>query len=84
MLHSLWPRDLEERKIYPRIDKSNVYHFNTPDWQVSYIKAVDASLLIEFGRIERKASKEPAKKPKVWDFFSGNSSSGEDHGAHSQ
>ena len=37
--------------------------------KVIYVEAVNATLLIESSKIERKASKEAAKKPKTRRFF---------------
>ena len=52
--------------------------------RITYAEAVDAALRIEAGQMERKASKDIAKKPKVWWSFFGDSSSGEGFGYLSQ
>ena len=45
--------------------------------KVTYAEVMNAALLIESGKMERKASREAAKKLKTWGSFSGGSSFGE-------
>ena len=49
--------------------------------KIMYAEAMNATLLVESSKMERKASKEATKKPKTRGFFSGGLSSGGGHGS---
>ena len=52
--------------------------------KVTFAEVMNATLLIEFSKMERRASKEANKEPKTWGFFSGGSSFEGGYGSQSQ
>ena len=52
--------------------------------RITYAEVVDVALRIAAGQMERKASKDATKKPKVQGSFLGGPSSGEHFGSQSQ